>query len=72
MPFIEMADFDRDGMTDIAFASETGVLTVLFNQYSAQSPKATNLCNDVGDTESLKTKPLFPSYPFSSGQNGVV
>ena len=31
MPLIEMADFDRDGMTDIAFASETGVLTVLFN-----------------------------------------
>ena len=31
MPFMELADFDRDGMTDIAFTSETGVLTVLFN-----------------------------------------
>ena len=31
MPFIEFADFNRDGMTDMAFASETGVLTILYN-----------------------------------------
>jgi len=31
MPFIEFADFNRDGMTDMAFASETGALTILYN-----------------------------------------
>ena len=56
MPFIEIADFNRDGMVDLAFATESGDLNVLFNQFSAQGPKATNLCNDIGDTASLKTK----------------
>ena len=31
MPFMEFADFNRDGMTDMAFMSETGTLTILFN-----------------------------------------
>lgn len=31
MPFIEFADFNRDGMIDMSFTSETGVLTVLLN-----------------------------------------
>ena len=67
MPFLEFADFNRDGMTDLAFASETGVLTILFNQFEAPGPKATNLCNDVGDTKSLKEKKLFPEFPFAPG-----
>ena len=31
MPLIEFSDFNRDGMTDMAFMSETGVLNVLLN-----------------------------------------
>ena len=50
MPLIEIADFNRDGMLDLAFASEKGVLNILLNQFDAPGPKATNLCNDVGNT----------------------
>ena len=50
MPFIEFADFNRDGMIDMTFTSETGILTILLNQFSAPGPKATNLCNDVDNT----------------------
>ena len=59
MPFIEFGDFNRDGMTDMAFSTEKGVLNILYNQYDAPSPKATNLCNDVGNTADLKSKKLF-------------
>lgn len=31
MPFIEIADFNRDGMLDMAFATEKGVLSILLN-----------------------------------------
>ena len=50
MPFIEIADFNRDGMLDMAFVSDTGVLNILLNQFSSPGHKATNLCNDVGNT----------------------
>ena len=50
MPFVELGDFNRDGMTDLAFVTDTGVLNVLLNQYTSPGPKATNLCNDVGNT----------------------
>jgi len=66
MPFIEFADFNRDGMVDMSFTSETGVLTVLLNQYSSPGPKSTNLCNDVDNTAQLKKSNIFPEYPFSS------
>jgi len=66
MPFMEFADFNRDGMTDVAFMSETGTLTVLFNQLSAPGPKATNLCNDVGNTRILKNRKVFPTFPFTA------
>ena len=72
MPFIEFADFNRDGMTDMAFMSETGTLTVLSNKLSAPGPKATNLCNDVGNTSILKTSNIFPAFPFEASQEGVV
>jgi len=71
MPLMEIADFNRDGMLDLAFVTEKGVLNVLLNQYSMPGPKATNLCNDVGNTRDLKSKPIFPTYPFSDGQ-GVI
>lgn len=71
MPFIEIADFNRDGMFDMAFVSESGVLNVLFNKYQAPGPKAENLCNDINSTADLKTKPIFPTFPFTDG-NGVV
>ena len=54
-------------MLDLAFVTEKGVLNVLLNQYSMPGPKATNLCNDVGNTRDLKNKPIFPTYPFSDG-----
>ena len=60
MPFMEFADFNRDGMIDMAFASESGVLTILYNQFSAPGPKATNLCSDVGNTSDLKNRKMFP------------
>mmetsp|Transcript_25556 Transcript_25556/g.31919 ORF Transcript_25556/g.31919 Transcript_25556/m.31919 type:complete len:267 (+) Transcript_25556:953-1753(+) len=72
MPFIEFADFNRDGMTDMAFTSETGVLTILYNQYSAPGPKSTNLCSDVGNTSDLKNRKMFPTFPFSASDNGVT
>ena len=72
MPLIELADFNRDGMTDLAFASETGVLTILYNQFTAPGPKSTNLCNDVENTSDLKYKRIFPEFPFSANQNGVT
>jgi hypothetical protein len=34
MPLIEIADFNRDGMLDLAFVTEKGVLNVLLNNYS--------------------------------------
>ena len=71
MPFLELADFNRDGMIDMAFATETGELNILFNQKTSPGPKAANLCNDVGNTADL-LKPIFPKYPFTADQNGVV
>ena len=71
MPFLELADFNRDGMIDMAFATETGELNILFNQKTSPGPKAANLCNDVGNTADL-LKPFFPKYPFTADQNGVV
>lgn len=35
MPLINMADFNRDGMWDLSFITQTGALTVLYNQYAA-------------------------------------
>ena len=72
MPFMEIGDFNRDGMFDVAFASNKGDLTVLMNQYKSPGPKATNLCNDIGNTSNLLNKPIFPEFPFSSDQEGVM
>jgi len=71
MPIIEFADFNRDGLLDMAFATEMGVLNILYNNYSAPGPKATNLCNDINNTSDLKSKPIFPTYPFTVGENVV-
>jgi len=35
MPLIELVDFNRDSMIDIAFFTPEGELTVIYNQYSA-------------------------------------
>ena len=72
MPFIEIADFNRDGMLDLAFTTETGVLNILLNQFSSPGHKATNLCNDVGNTAELKSGGIFPSYPFTADKEGVI
>ena len=72
MPFIEIADFNRDGMLDLAFTTETGVLSILLNQFSSPGHKATNLCNDVGNTAELKSGGIFPSYPFTADKKGVI
>lgn len=72
MPFIQFADYNRDGVTDMAFASETGVLTVLYNQYSVPGPKSTNLCSDTGNTNDLKNRAMFATFPFYGEQEGVT
>lgn len=72
MPFIEISDFNRDGMLDFAFVTENGVLNILLNKLDAPGPKATNLCNDVGNTAQLMEGGIFPVYPFSSDQEGVI
>lgn len=72
MPFIEFSDFNRDGMIDMAFTSETGIFTILYNQFSAPGPKSTNLCSDVGNTSDLKNRKIFPTFPFDAEQNGVT
>ena len=72
MPFIEFADFNRDGMMDMSFVSQTGVHTVLLNQYSSPGPKATNLCNDVDNTSQLKTEKIFPEYPFNADADNII
>ena len=55
MPMIELADFNRDGMIDMAFATDKGVLNILFNQLDSKGPKADNLCNDIGNTSQLSS-----------------
>ena len=73
MPMIELGDFNRDGMIDMAFATDKGVLNILFNQLDSRSPKADNLCNDIGNTEQIKSdNSIFPKYPFNADDNGVV
>ena len=72
MPFLEIADFNRDGMLDMAFTTETGVLNILLNQFSSPGHKATNLCNDVGNTADLKQGGIFPAYPFTADKEGVI
>lgn len=48
MPLIEIADVNRDGMMDIAFMTAQGELTVLYNKYDAQGPRAESLCAQTG------------------------
>lgn len=69
MPLIELQDFNRDSMIDIAFFTPDGTATILYNQYTAQGPTATNLCNDKTPTSYLKSSPMFSSYPFTMGPN---
>jgi len=67
MPMIEISDFNRDGMHDIAFMDpNSGNLTVLFNQYKAVGPSETELCQEKGTpTSVLKSTPFFESFPFT-------
>ena len=34
-PWIELVDFNRDSMIDLAFFTPDGKITVLYNQYTA-------------------------------------
>ena len=75
MPLLEIADFNRDGMFDLAFMqeSENGIsLAVLLNQFQSQGPKETNLCNEVGQTQMLPNTPLFPVYPFEDPAQTIM
>jgi hypothetical protein len=40
LPLIELVDFNRDSMLDLAFYSPDGTITVLYNQYKAQAYNA--------------------------------
>ena len=72
MPLIELVDFNRDGMIDIAFFTPDGSLTVLYNQYTAQLPSSDNLCNPATATSILNSKSMFQSYPYTQGQNVLI
>lgn len=66
LPLIELQDFNRDSMVDIAFYSPDGNITVLYNQYKAQEYNADNLCNEPTATSKLSSEPMFPAYPFTT------
>ena len=53
MPLIEIADINRDGMMDLAFMTDDGELTILYNKYKPAGPKEDNLCLRTGNTEKL-------------------
>lgn len=72
MPLIELADFNRDSMIDIAFFTPEGTVTVLYNQYTAQGPTSENLCNPATQTSMLYSKEMFAYYPFTQSQNVLV
>ena len=50
MPLLEIADINRDGMMDLAFMTEDGKLTILYNKYEPAGPKEENLCLRAGNT----------------------
>jgi hypothetical protein len=64
-PLIELQDVNRDSMIDIAFFTPDGMLTVLYNQYTAMPPQSDNLCNSPIETSILASKSMFAHYPFS-------
>ena len=72
MPLIELVDFNRDSMIDIAFFAPDGSLTVLYNQYTAQLPSSDNLCNPATATSILNSKSMFSSYPYTQGENVLI
>ena len=72
MPLIEIADINRDAMMDLAFMTDDGKLTILYNQYNPAGPKEENLCKRTGNTEKLAESPLFESFPFSQEEDKVL
>jgi hypothetical protein len=52
-------------MIDLAFFSPEGMVTVLYNQYTAQPAQAENLCNSPSETSILASMSMFAHYPFT-------
>lgn len=70
MPLIELQDFNRDGMIDIAFFTTEGYLTVLYNEYDTPSAfEAGHLCGDTTASSILASKSMFPFYPYTQSAN---
>ena len=66
MPLIELQDYNRDGMIDIAFFTEDGYLTVLYNEYETPVVSNTdNLCGNPTATSILASKSMFSAYPYT-------
>ena len=73
MPLVEIIDVNRDGMNDLVFMDpNTNMLTVLYNQYEAQTYSAKHLCSDATPTSTLAKTPFFASYPFSDGKKSLL
>lgn len=74
MPMIEINDFNRDGMHDIAFMDpNSGNLTILYNQYKPVAASNTELCKKHGTkTSELKSTPFFESFPFMGNDQSLI
>ena len=71
MPLIEIADINRDGMMDLAFMTDDGKLTILYNQYESADHNDDNLCKKVGNTKRLAEKSFFGTFPFEQKEDVV-
>jgi hypothetical protein len=72
MPLIELQDFNRDSMIDLAFFTPDGTVTILYNHYTAQGPTASNLCNAQTSTSVLANQTMFAAYPFTTSDTVLV
>ena len=69
MPLIEIADFNRDGLFDLAYArTETQEIVVLYNQLSAVAANVDQLCN----SQPRSVYEFFVSNPTESNQNAYL
>jgi hypothetical protein len=53
-------------MIDIAFFTQDGYLTVLYNEYETPvNSNTANLCGNPTATSILASKSMFPAYPYT-------
>jgi hypothetical protein len=53
-------------MIDVAFFTQDGYLTVLYNEYETPvNSNTANLCGNPTATSILGSKSMFPAYPYT-------